>query len=206
MTVQHSKRLAGALMVASSLYATTVFAQTGGALAMGEPVGFYAGASLGVAKAKDACDLSGTGFAGSCDDTDQSWNIFAGYQFHPNIAVEVGYVDLGDVKAAGAIGGAPVNVRGEAEAFELVGVGSYLVAPNISIYARVGVFRWDQKGGARIGGAPFRTSDEGTDFTGGIGAQYRFTRNVAARLEWQHYNDVGGADVNILRAALRYNF
>ena len=206
MRLDRSKLLVGCLLAASSLYGATAFAQSRGMVATGEPLGFYAGAGIGYGKAKDACDLSGTGFVGTCDDKDTNWNIFAGYQFHPNVAVELGYVDLGEVTASGAIGGTPVNVSADANGLELVGVASYPFATNFSLYGKAGVFLWDSDGSGRVGGAAFGAGDDGTDFTGGLGVQYRASRNIATRLGWQHYNDVAGADVNVLRVSVHYTF
>ena len=53
--------------------------------------GWYAGASVGQSKLKDAC--SGIG---SCDDKDTAWRILGGYQINRNFAAELGYHDLGN--------------------------------------------------------------------------------------------------------------
>src|SRR4051812_49006320 len=57
--------------------------------------GGYLGIGLGQTKVKDAC----TDFA-SCDNKDTGVKVFGGYQFNPNGAVEIGYVDLGKSKGS----------------------------------------------------------------------------------------------------------
>src|SRR5438128_11066499 len=57
---------------------------------------FYVGATVGQAKFKNAC--SGAGAGVSCDDKDTAWRLLAGYQFNRNLAVELGYHNLGEAK------------------------------------------------------------------------------------------------------------
>src|SRR6188508_2365811 len=64
--------------------------------------GFYLGAGFGGAKILDACG------GGPCDPKDTTWNVFAGYQFNRNLAVEAGYSDFGEMTTSGLLGGAPV--------------------------------------------------------------------------------------------------
>lgn len=170
-----------------------------------ETAGFYVGAGIGRAKANDACDFGAIGFVGSCDDKSTTWNLFAGYQFTPNIAVEAGYVDLGKVSASGRVGGTPVSASAETQAFELVGVGMLPVAPSISLYGKLGLARWDADATASSA-VVVTASDKGTDFTAGLGAQYAFNRNFAARAEWQYYNDVADSNIHVLRVGVRYKF
>jgi OmpA-OmpF porin, OOP family len=174
--------------------------------------GFYAGIGLGRSQARNSCGgLGGIGFVGSCDDKDTTWNLTGGYQINRNIAVELGYVDLGKWTAAGTVGGAGVNASADGKGWELLGVGMLPVYQNISVYAKAGLFRWDVDAIGRAGGTLAASSDHGTDFTYGLGGQYGFNRNMAAVLEWQRYNEVGGssignANVNVMRVGLRYKF
>ena len=45
--------------------------------------------------------------------------------------------------------------------------------------------------------------DSGTDFTYGIGVKYDFTRNLAARIEWQHYEN---SDINTIGGGVLWHF
>src|SRR5689334_13737483 len=108
---------------------------------------FYAGGSIGQATARDFCNgLSGPGV--SCDDQDTAWKIYGGYQFHPNVAVELGYADLGEAKASG--GGAQFSDK--ATAFDLTGVGSWSFASQLSVFGRFGFYRSDVKSDASLAG------------------------------------------------------
>ncbi|MGQ0524779.1 MAG: outer membrane beta-barrel protein [Betaproteobacteria bacterium] len=176
-------------------------------------LGFYAGGAVGQAKFKGACsDITGTGFVGGCDDKDTAWKIFGGYQFHRNVAVELGYVDLGEASASGTILGVPASASAEVKALELVAVGILPLTTQFSAYGKAGAFRWDVDTRAAAGAVAVGGGDDGTDFTYGVGLKYDFTRNLAARVEWQRYNNVGEsnttgqADVNMWSVGLMFRF
>jgi len=175
--------------------------------ALSQDTGWYAGLGVGQSKAKDAC----TGVAGpgiSCDDTDTAWKIFGGYQFNANFGAELGYTDLGEVSATFAgFGSATIESKG----IELLGVGTYPINQQFSIFGKLGFFRWDvdaNDGTGLVGSV----SDSGTDLTFGFGVKYNFTKNVALRAEWQRYTDVGEtnttgmADVDVLGVSVIIKF
>jgi OOP family OmpA-OmpF porin len=173
--------------------------------------GFYVGGSLGKSDMKDHCE----GVSISCDKTDKAWKIFGGYQMNRNIAIEAGYTDLGETKASGVQGGVAVNGNVSAKVWELAGVGMMPLGRDLSLYAKLGVYHasTDSQASAAVPG--FSTSgsqsDTNTDFTVGFGVQVSILRNLAARAEWQKYNDVGGnntgkTDVDVLSAGILYRF
>src|SRR5687767_11685698 len=79
---------------------------------------------LGVGQASYDVDIS--------DDSDTTFNISAGYMFHPSVGAEIGYRDLGGISEAGA----GVEVSG----FQLGAVGRFAVTPRISIVPRLGFY------------------------------------------------------------------
>ncbi|HEY7238827.1 MAG TPA: porin family protein [Burkholderiales bacterium] len=163
-------------------------------------LGFYAGASVG--QSKSDCPTSG-----SCDDKDTAYRIFGGYKFHPNIAVEGGYSPLGE-SSASVPGG---NITAEANAWDIVGVGSWPLGNNFSILGKLGFYNAELKLGGVASGK--KTT---TDLTYGIGGQYDFNRNLGLRLEWNRYSgvkapDVGGAsggdtDIDVLSVGALWRF
>jgi OOP family OmpA-OmpF porin len=172
--------------------------------------GIYAGVGLGQTKAQDAC--SGiAGFTGSCDDKDQSYKLFVGYDFNRNFAAEVGYVDLGSISATGQVGAVPVTASADATAFELVGVGKLPLSNNFSLIGKLGVVRWDVDSRATAGAVSASTSDTGTDLTFGFGVRYAVTRNWMVQAEWQRYNDIGNnnvgdGNVDVLGVSVLFKF
>ena len=173
--------------------------------------GFYIGGSLGRSEMKDSCkDVTI-----SCDKTDKAWKIFGGYQFTRSLAAELGYTDLGETKASGVQGGVAVNGNVSSKALELVGVGSMALMQELSLYAKLGIYHGstDSSASAAVPGFAISGSASGTntDFTVGFGVQVSILRNLAARAEWQKYNDVGSnntgkTDVDVLSAAVLYRF
>ena len=204
------KILPAALVAAGMIAATPALAQ----LKPASPdLGFYAGGAVGQAKFKDGCTgITSTGFAGGCDDKDTTWKIFGGYQFHRNAAVELGYVDFGEASATGTLGGVPATARADAKALELVGVGILPLTQQLSAYGKAGAYRWDVDTRATAGAAAAGGGDDGTDFTYGVGLKYNFSRNLAARVEYQRYNDLGNSnttgqtDVNMWSVGLMFRF
>jgi len=103
---------------------------------------------------------------GTEDDT--AFKILGGYQFHRNIAAEIAYSQLLDK--------GPVEVT----ALEVVAVGLFPLANQISILGKLGLANVDVE--TPVG------SDDKTELTYGIGVQYDFTGNLGARLQWQRYD------------------
>jgi OmpA-OmpF porin, OOP family len=165
--MKSKKALVAALIgVSAAVAAPAAFAQARGAAA---DAGWYAGGSLGQSTAD--CKVSG----GSCDDKDTAWKIFGGYQINRNFGVELGYADLGKITVSA--GGSSLSV--ETTSWDLVGVGSFPMANQFSIYGKLGFNRTETKAGS--------AKDNGTDLTFGAGVRYDFSRNLGVRGEWQRY-------------------
>ena len=196
--------IAGCLL---GLAAPTAHAQSDVRLRMDSH--FYIGAGIGRSEARDFCGALG----GACDAKDMSWNIFAGYQITPNFAVEVGYNDFGKATSSGFIGGAPGAISSESTAVEIVGLAGAPLTDTFSVYLKAGFFRFDTDAVGTGSSAGLAVSDDGSGATFGVGAEYSFTRNLAARLEWQRYLSVtesilgaGDGDIGVLRWTTRYKF
>ena len=114
--------------------------------------GFYIGAEIGNTD------------VGS-DDDDVGFKFLGGFQFHRNIAAELGYGLLYDK------GGVEVTT------LEAVAVGMFPIANQFSVIGKLGLANVDIKGGG----------DDGTEITWGVGAQYDLSRNLGVRLLWQRY-------------------
>lgn len=159
-------------------------------------LGFYAGIGVGTAKYDGAC--SGTT---ACDDNDTGFKVFGGYNFNNVFGAELGWHDLGSVSSSTAAGSGSADVKG----LELSAVARFPVTSAFALFAKAGAFRWDTNTSGTFSGG----SATGTDWTWGLGASYRFTRNWAARLEWQQFRDVGsggGTDIDAVTASVVYNF
>jgi len=155
-------------------------------LSLGGPdAGWYAGGSIGQSK----MDCNTNGLAGvSCDDKDTAFRVLGGYSFNRYFGAELGYADLGKIKASA--GGLSADTK--TTAWDTVAVGTIPLAEKFSLYGKLGWYWADSKlSGDLLGGAS-QSSNHGTY---GIGAGYDFNKNLGLRAEWQRYGDVGGDNV-----------
>lgn len=152
--------------------------------------GGYLGISGGRADYKNACE----GLTIPCDESDAAWRFFGGYQFNRNLALEFGYADLGAAGASGVLGLTPAQARAEVKAWDLAGVLAFAVSPQFSFFGKLGVYHADTEVSANVGGLTGSSSDKNSGITYGAGAQYDLMRNLALRVEFQQYANVGGSD------------
>lgn len=183
---------------------------------------FYAGASIGQSKFKGACDSEPGTTISNCKDTDTAWKIFGGYEFTPNLAVELGYNDFGRISgdATVVVGGSTFtgSAKIEATAFELTGIGTLPLGHQFSLYGKLGVYYAETKSSADVRQTtpPFAsgsssTSDNNSNLTFGLGARYDITSNIGIRAEWQRFSKVGGdntgkGDIDVLAIGGLYRF
>ncbi|MGH8669669.1 MAG: porin family protein [Burkholderiales bacterium] len=154
-----------------AMLGAAAMAVSAGAMAQQADTGLYLGASIGQA------DLE--------IDKDTAWKIFGGYQLNRTFAVELGYTNLGE--ASETVLGVPATA--EATAWEVIGVAKFPVANQFSVYGLAGIAMVEAEG--RAGG--ITVSDDSTELTFGVGAQYDVSRNLGVRAQWQRY----GADEDI---------
>lgn len=168
--------------------------------AAAQDMGFYAGAAFGQAETDGVCDIV-AGFAGvSCDEKDTAWKIFGGYQVNRNFSLELGYASFGEATVTGPGGVATV----EGTAFDLVAVGSLPLADRFSVYGKLGLYRADFEVRNTLG---FSEDASENGLTFGVGLRFDFTRNLAARLEWQRYQEVGeDLDVSMMSLGVLFKF
>ncbi len=174
--------------------------------ALSQDAGWYGGLGIGQSTFIGACD--GISSPDSCQEKNTAWKIFGGYQFNRNFAGEFGYTDLGKTTASFVGFGSLSNA---VTGFELTGVGSLPVNQQVSVYGRLGFFLWnaDFKDGTGLIGS---ASASGMGLTFGFGASFNLATNVALRLEWQRYKEVGdvnttiNGDIDLIGAGLVVKF
>jgi OOP family OmpA-OmpF porin len=149
------------------------------------------------------------GFTGSIDDSDTGWKLGAGYRFHRNVAVELSYADLGEAKGSGTVGAQSLTGTVEASAIAISAVGILPINDAVSLTGRLGMASWDSEAKGTLGSTAVSDKDSGTDPVFGIGARYSFSKNVAARVEWDRYADIddeGPSDVDLLSVGVVFQF
>jgi len=157
--------------------------------------GFYLGGSIGLADARSVCTTNwlpaGTTLGG-CDDKDQGWKIYGGYQFTPHWGAEAGYVDFGKQRWAVAIGGVtPAIAEAEANAWYLSGTATLPITPEFGVFGKLGLYGSDVD--VRANG--FSANGSSTDYMWGVGAKWNFGRNWSMRIEWERFNNAGSGSI-----------
>jgi OOP family OmpA-OmpF porin len=151
-----------------------------------EPGSVYAGVDAGTTR------LDG-------NSTKASYGGFLGYQVLPNFAIEGAYRDLGHTDMYG--------LRDKSEQYSLSLVGSYPVSEAFSLYGRLGVSRLSHAGeytGYNGLGEQYKLDYRVNKarLLPGIGASYKLTQKVSARVELQQADN----NTNNLSAGVSYSF
>jgi len=189
MTAEKFKRLLALCSVGATLVAASLPASAQGS-------GFYVGAGAGLTTVDLCGDLIALG-ATSCDDEDTGFKIFGGKRINQNLAVELGWVDLGEITATGPGG----TARAEVDGIQVAAVGMLPVNPRFHVFGKVGLYLWD----AKISGPGGSLSDDGTDLMFGFGASWNLAERLDLRGEWERF-DVDGDDIDMLSVGLLYRF
>jgi opacity protein-like surface antigen len=180
-----------ALVVSSVAHAQSVYPPR-------EPpalVGPYAGLLFGRSEAKAGCIGIISGGARQCDAVDLALGIFGGYQLHRNYGAEIGYTNLGKVKANSTGPGSASSQNVQNNTWDAAVVGFlplHQILPlerGLSAFARLGGYR-----------ATLSTSERGVPdhanygFAYGGGLQFDFGPKIGGRAQWQRYRNVGGGE------------
>jgi len=191
--------------------------------AMADDTGWYGGLNIGQSRAKidDAkitSTLLGAGLNTTSitdDNHDTGYELFGGYRFNRNFALEGGYFDLGKfgftstTVPAGTLNG-EIKLRG----LNLDAVGILPITEKFSAFGRVGANYAEAKDSFSGTGAVnvIRPSPSKSDlnYKFGAGLQYDFTQSLGMRLEAERYriNDAVGnkGDVDLVSVGLIYRF
>ena len=202
--------------------------------------GWYAG--LGVGQAKTGDDFirnrensiqEAFNLRSSFDDKDTSWKAFGGYRFGPNLALEASYFDLGGISSQttfdiiGGPGGTVSTAR-DVKGFALDVVAIAPLGERFSVFGRVGAYRAQTEATIGISGDAIFNDGEGgstrnktshnSNWKAGVGLDWNVARNVAVRLEYERYFEVGNAfaigtrngtgeaDIDVVTLAAVYRF
>ena len=175
----------------TSIFLTTgfVIATLAAGTASAADNGFYLGASLGQSDVNiDSGPLE-------VDGDDTGFKLIAGFRPLDWFAVELNYVDFGDVDSDGGA------FKAESDAISAYAVGFVPVGP-VDLFAKAGVVKSDTSVNSDVGEA-FKS--DGTDFTYGAGVQFRFL-SLSARLEYEIFDVDDVNDLNLLSVGLTYTF
>jgi OOP family OmpA-OmpF porin len=127
------------------------------------------------------------------DDEDNGYTMGIGVRMGPNVAIEGGYVDLGEVSGNSST----LETTGA-----FAGLGLFIpLQPGFELTGRAGLIAWDQD---------FKTplstmSDDGTDIYFGIGAAFQVSRELHLTVGFDRY-DINDKDVDMLSLGAKFYF
>ena len=166
--------------------------------------GAYIGGSVGSATIAVDIPDEDLGDVFEFDENDFGWKAFGGYNFDlgaVDLAVEVGYVDLG-APAADLLGS---EVELDVTGWDVFGVLGFDIGP-VGVFAKAGMVSWDAEASIDSLDAG---GDDGSDTAYGIGASFAIG-NLEIRGEYEMFDidpeDTSSADVYMLSAGLVFRF
>ena len=154
---------------------------------------FYLGGSLGLA----SYDM--------WDDSDITFNIFAGFNLNEILSVELGWINFGEVdKSATAFEAIALHKAGtilEASAFQAAMIGSFPLSNDLNLYAKLGMTKWD----ADLATVVSSASDSGADVFFGAGVDYQFAVSTSVRFSADLYA-LGDEDIAVYSVGVKQSF
>jgi opacity protein-like surface antigen len=164
---------------------------------------------------KDLTSAGATGLTSKDDGSGNEWRIQAGYKFTPYLAIEGGYIDLGQVDYKANFAGGTAKGTEKAGGFDLAVLGMYPITDNLSVFAKGGVIA--AKVDTKLSSAALpaaHVSDASTEVRplAGAGFTYGVMKNVDLRFDYDHVFGIGnsgkGGKMNddIVSAGISYSF
>jgi hypothetical protein len=184
--------------------------------------GWYAGARGGVAtSSQDSSELNralanrGTGLTADVDDQDFGGSVYVGYEFAGGLALEVGYVDLGEytVKLDGDVADPSAALQDSVRLLGSGGGGFTAVArwnlrfaDQFEFAPRAGLYYWDSENELRSDSVRVSRDESGTDFTGGVSLAWRPGASWSLGVAWDYYAQADRNDVNVYGLQVEYRW
>jgi len=166
--------------------------------------GFYLGGSIG-GSSLEVQDIAEEFGAFRFSDGDTAYKLFGGVRFLKFLAVEAGYVDLGDpTDIIASIEGDELEVQIGVKGWDAFAVGLLPLGP-VDLFAKIGVVSWDADILAVLDDAIDSESDSGTDAAYGIGVALRLGQ-VALRAEGEQFDIADAEDVYMFSVGVTFTF
>lgn len=152
----------------------------------------------------------------SVNKTDTAYKIQMGYQFNPNIAIEGGYIDLGNTKYSASFTGGNASANSKAAGLNIAALGILPINESFSVFGKLGMInaKVETTVSANGPGGAASASASSTNWKPnyGFGATYNVNKQFGIRAEYEQFsklgdaNKTGEADVNLLSVGLSYKF
>lgn len=157
----------------------------------------YVGISAGQSKYDIRSGAGGAPF----DDSDSAFKAYTGGFFHPNVGVELGYINTGKARRLGG--------DTEAHGFNLSLVGRAPLSEQFDVFGKVGTTYGRTRTSGASGLGVQTGKEDGFGLSYGLGARWAFTPQWAAVLEWESHKFKfadGNDAVKMTTVGLQYRF
>lgn len=148
----------------------------------------YIGASIGISASDEECEDE---YPNTCEGNANGLKLFGGIRVHKYAAVEVSYMDMGEL--AKTLDMTRITAEPTGTNFSIVGiypVGDYQADSfNLELFGKLGLLLWDTTVINHTSGASF--DDDGTDPSYGIGASVGGEK-LFFTLEFEVLNEING--------------
>ena len=149
----------------------------------------------------------------SFDERDTGFKVFGGYRLNENLAIEGQYTRLGKAEIRySAAGGLSGTEKYRASSLSVAAVGSVPVTTDLSLFAKAGPSYNSAKSSFSNAALGMASSGNKLGLLVGVGASYKLTDSVSARVEFENFSRVGEATkggrslVTMVSAGLAYQF
>ena len=149
----------------------------------------YVGASAG----SSSLDVGDPSF--SFNESDTAYKGFVGVNILKFFGAQLSYVDFGTPEGSDPLLG---TIAIESKGWEVALLGR-IPLWKFELFAKAGLISWDSEASFSAPMTP-SLSDDGSDFTYGVGAKFKFTDHFAIRAEWETYEveDIDSLDLTSL--------
>ncbi len=162
-------------------------------------------ADLDYSAADLTSDLSSLGWTINnpvVDSDEGAWKVLGGFAFNNYVALEAGYVSLGEVTTQFGATVEPTEIDDiladtytvhpyQGDGWVAAGVLTWPVSPDaFSVTFKLGLFTWESKTNVRViqgGTGSVSGEDDGTDAMYGLGIEWQFTPTWSLTAEWERY-------------------
>jgi OOP family OmpA-OmpF porin len=153
----------------------------------------------------------------SAEDKDTGWKLYAGDRLGRHWAVEGGYTALGRYSFDGQVVQDPgtVQTRFKADDWNLAALAILPLDSGFEVFGKAGAGYWttrlDTLGAFSGRSAPTATA-HGFGPVLGLGASWRLSKALSARVDWEHFAHIGQADrtgradIDFASIGLQYHF
>jgi opacity protein-like surface antigen len=192
-----NKRISLSVAAIGLVASTGALAQSDWRMPWGDQFWGYVGASAGESKFRRDCGS----VVFNCDQKDTAWKVYAGGSFSQVLGLELGYTDLGRMRAFGG--------DQEARAGNISLTAGFPLGERFSLFGKGGAVYSRTEVTAAPSALIATGHKSGWGTTWGLGATFAFTRSLQARVDWDRYKlDFAGGDrdVDLLSAGLQLRF